>query len=127
ANGLFTPSDSRCFNWWGDCVTGDTLFTTLYPLNAYKTVPRVADEFANSWIESASSFHPGGANFAFADGSVHFLKDSIQTWPFDPKTGYPAGVSDVKGIYQLATGTQFGVYQKLSTRATGEVTSADQY
>ncbi|WP_165223745.1 DUF1559 domain-containing protein [Aquisphaera insulae] len=45
------------------------------------------------------SLHPGGANFAFADGSVRFIKDSIN----------------------LPT------YRGLGTRAGGEVTSADQY
>jgi prepilin-type N-terminal cleavage/methylation domain-containing protein/prepilin-type processing-associated H-X9-DG protein len=43
--------------------------------------------------------HPGGVNFAFADGSVKFLKESIN----------------------LAT------YRALGTRALGEVISADQY
>ena len=58
---------------------------------------------------------------SFADGSVHFLKDSIQSWQFNPATGYPLGVTDNNGIFTLAAGTQLGVYQKLSTRARGEV------
>ena len=31
---------------------------------------------------SASSYHPGGVNAVFADGSVHFIKNSISgvTW-----------------------------------------------
>ena len=46
-----------------------------------------------SWVESPSSFHPGGANFAFCDGSVRFIKDSISSWPFNPASGYPNGVT----------------------------------
>ena len=127
ANGIFTTADSACYNWWGDCVSADTIFTTLYPINAYKKIARVTEEYDDSWVDGASSFHPGGANFAFADGSVHFLKDSISTWPFNPATGYPVGVSDNNGVQTIAPGTQLGVYQKLSTRAGGELISSDQY
>ena len=73
------------------------------------------------------SFHTNGANVVFADGSVHFLKDSISTWPFNPATGFPTGTTDTNGYLVLATGTQYGVYQKLSTRNGGEVISSDQY
>jgi prepilin-type N-terminal cleavage/methylation domain-containing protein/prepilin-type processing-associated H-X9-DG protein len=45
------------------------------------------------------SFHPGGCNVVFADGSVHFLKETIA-----PPT-----------------------WAALITRAGGEITSADQY
>jgi len=45
------------------------------------------------------SFHPGGANFAFADGSVKFIKNSVN--------------------YQA--------YRALGTRAGGEVISSDSY
>jgi prepilin-type processing-associated H-X9-DG protein len=127
ANGLFTASESFCFNWWGDSVSGDTIFTTLYPVNAYKKVPNIKDEYDYTWVESASSFHPGGANFAFADGSVHFLKESIQCWQFNPATGWPIGVTDNKPGFVLAPGTKVGVYQSLSTRAGNEVISSDQY
>ena len=33
-------------------------------------------------VSEAFSFHPGGANFAMADGSAHFISDSIDAQTF---------------------------------------------
>ena len=52
-----------------------------------------------SGIYSFRSQHPGGVNFAFADGSIRFLKESVAK----------------------------SIYRGLSTRAGGEVISADSY
>jgi prepilin-type N-terminal cleavage/methylation domain-containing protein/prepilin-type processing-associated H-X9-DG protein len=50
-------------------------------------------------VEDYWSRHPGGVNFLFADGSVHFLKDTIHPIP----------------------------WRALATRASGEVISSDAY
>ncbi len=55
------------------------------------------------------SQHPGGANFLFGDGSVRFLKDTIDM-------GSPRYADHNPGVYR-----------KLSTKAGGEVVSADAY
>ena len=125
ANGQFASSDRDNYGWWGDAIASDTLFTTLWQINPFRKVPQTSDEYSNAYVESASSFHPGGANFAFADGSVRFLKESIDTWPYNSGTGYPNGVSDANGIYTLSPGTRLGIYQALSTRAGREVISGD--
>ena len=122
------PSDYQC--WQVGPVSG-TQFETFYPPNGFKTFGPVMGEYAS---RNPASFHPGGVDVALCDGSVRFVKETIDSWRNDPAAGRPPGIGSrpdvVPGdelVYTVAPGTYFGVWQKLSTRDFGEVVGADAF
>jgi prepilin-type N-terminal cleavage/methylation domain-containing protein/prepilin-type processing-associated H-X9-DG protein len=138
AHGLFsqTPDangivDFYCWNWWTSGNFGDTIFTTYFPMNPQRKLATGYYEGGafiqgDDMVTTASSFHPDGANFAFCDGSVRFIKESIDSWKINPATGLPQGVTYQARKYVPGPGA-IRVYQALSTRNGGEVISADAY
>jgi len=148
AYGKLTQPDQDDWGWWSSGTYGDTIFTTLYPMNPFVKLnnqaqtnigPKATAEGAGTQtiygtnnsiaVQSASSYHPGGINVAFADGSVKFLKDTISTLPYDNPLGYPIGLqwTPATGLYALPAGVTWGVWQALSTARGSEIVGADQY
>src|SRR5262245_11243043 len=75
AHGPLGDADRRWWHWWPS-HTYDTGVSTWYGLNPHR---RHRDAPFAWWatITSIASFHPGGANVAMTDGSVKFLKETI--------------------------------------------------
>jgi prepilin-type N-terminal cleavage/methylation domain-containing protein len=128
AHGLLTGEDLNYWHWWADCTSMDTRFWTLFPMNPIRKIPDTAEDYSSAYKSSASSFHFNGAYFAFADGSVRFIKDTIQSWATDIKTGYPVGVTeDSNCLFHIKPLTPLGVYQQISTRSGGEVVTSGSF
>ena len=125
-------------NSWNSGRWYDTLFASYYPPNVPVAPPGTPGytglygDTSNYYYPTvATSLHPGGANFAFCDGSVKFLKNTVSSWAFGtvagPHGNLPVGVTYAPYNYTIGAGAFPGVYQQLSTRSGGEITSADAY
>jgi prepilin-type N-terminal cleavage/methylation domain-containing protein/prepilin-type processing-associated H-X9-DG protein len=95
--------DDKGARWAAD-EGGFSMFNTIVPPSSIQysfscCTFSGASGCDDGYYQSANSMHPGGANFLFADGSVHFLKSSIS----------------------------ISTYWAMGTKGNGEVISADQY
>jgi prepilin-type N-terminal cleavage/methylation domain-containing protein/prepilin-type processing-associated H-X9-DG protein len=100
-NGGFTFNDQKGVNWTqgGMC---ETLFNTVVTPNSTQSLWTYCDPYNASSMggfSNADSYHPGGCNTLFCDGSVKAIKPTISQY----------------------------IWWALGTVANGEVISADQY
>lgn len=95
---------SEYFGPWFAGDIGDTMYTATYGPNHYL---RGARDLAKQWMWQASSLHPGGVNVLMGDGSVRYIKETVES-------------SDLKRAER-------GVWQKLATRNGGETTDEGAY
>jgi prepilin-type N-terminal cleavage/methylation domain-containing protein/prepilin-type processing-associated H-X9-DG protein len=103
----WSGSGSATFNdqrgaMWSHGGVAQTMFNTVITPNSRQSPWSYCDQYnasAYGTYSNSNSFHPGGVNVLFADGSVKFVKDSVnqRTW------------------------------WALGTRAGGEVVSSDSY
>lgn len=69
------------FTYWINPFPGSTAATTEHGFN-----PRdIGDDglFDSGWVRSFRSDHPGGVQFSFVDGSLHFISDHINAVTLD--------------------------------------------
>ena len=121
---------------WNSPYYLDTLLATYFPPNVQKSNNATTGTATGTthyfFTTSASSQHPGGVNYAFCDGSVRFIRDSIDSWTYTGTIGasgthLPVGVTYTSYVYAIGAGARVGVYQALSTRKGGEVVSQSDF
>ncbi|CAN5766867.1 hypothetical protein BH23PLA1_BH23PLA1_22860 [soil metagenome] len=109
--------------WYLSGNWGDTLLTSFYPPNTFEKIALLA---ADAHAFAASSQHDRGFNALMGDGSVRFIKDTIDSWSFDPLTGRPIGARRHPGGWWEDL-PPAGVWQALGTRSGGEIIAAEDF
>jgi prepilin-type processing-associated H-X9-DG protein len=122
ANGDLTGNVEEQFlsgKVWMDGTSALAVFNTILPPNSPSGGPNVWNEA----ILSASSNHTGGVNCLLADGSVHFISETIQTQNLDKLPSAAFGFTGgVGGQVQHWKGQSiYGVWGALGSAQAGDM------
>mgnify|MGYP000851330125 CR=1 FL=1 len=94
---------------WADGVAAFSAFYTVLPPNS----PSCREGNDYIWVlNTASSYHPGGANVGMADGSVRFVSETIDTGSA-PSGGLSVAPTD-------SGPSRYGVWGAMGTMGAGE-------
>ena len=118
---MVMPSLFAGSGWWFSGNLRATLTTSFFPPNMIK---RVGPGAGTNHASAASSLHPGGLNALMGDGSVRFVKDTVDTWDYDLTTGKPVGARQPPGGWWIDL-PPAGIWQKLASRSGFDVINTD--
>jgi len=112
--------------WWFAGDPYDCQTSAWWPPNCNQKVIGFPEYGSQDIVASR---HPGGVHCGIADGSVRFVKGSIDSWTVDPIGNSPSLTFTAAPDYlpSLVPGQKVGVWQALATRAGGEIISSDAY
>jgi len=105
----FASDEFRSSSLWASSRAQSTLASARRP------PLRLGD--VDPFHAGTSAMHPGGVHVLMADGSARFVKDSVDSWPADNSRD-----ADI-----FAGRVPPGVWQKLATRAGGEVVDTTSF
>ncbi|MDY0170113.1 MAG: DUF1559 domain-containing protein [Thermoguttaceae bacterium] len=123
--GLFDRSTAGIWSGW-ITTAGSFNFSSTRPINTpYQPLdqPVNVSPGGDPWYSrfTVTSRHPGGANFAFCDGSVHFISENIETNPNLTQMG--------QGDFKTSSEGEYGnyIYQNLINYNDGNVISSGAF
>ncbi|EAQ78785.1 DUF1559 domain-containing protein [Blastopirellula marina] len=108
--GTFSSQALRGFKAWDGAILFSAI-TAATPPNSV-LIADGTSHGTSQYLLSPTSYHPGGVNAGFMDGSVRFITDTIDTG--NQASGYRQNTDK-------SSPSPFGVWGAMSTKAGGEV------